>query len=133
MSAKERTGELPYVSVFGANVAEPEGKLTIVNCWPPCGTKLLMGAAMSAPVSAVGLAKVRRPYVVALPMPKSYVGDPLLLKTPVNAITPLFGCNVPLFVKPLLAMVVVPVAVLLRKVPALLKACPEAQQCWYIS
>jgi hypothetical protein len=66
----ERTGELPKVSVFGAKVAVPDGKLRIVNCCPPCGTKLLTGAAMSAPLRATGLTNVSRPYVDAPPMPK---------------------------------------------------------------
>ena len=83
-SVKERTGELPKVSVFGENVAVPDGKVMIWNCCPPCGTKLLMGAALRGPARLTALAKASRPYVVALPMPKSYAGDPLLVKAALN-------------------------------------------------
>src|SRR5438067_106946 len=102
----------------------------IWNCCPPCGTKLLIGAAMSAPVRVTGFENDSRPKVVALPMPKSYAGDPLLVNVEFNAITPLLGCIVPLLAKPMVWIVVVPVAVLLRKVPALLNGWPAAQQCW---
>jgi hypothetical protein len=56
------------------------------------------------------------------------VGEPLLLKTPLKLITPLCGWSVPLFAK--LWIVVVPVATLLRNVPALLNGWLALQQCW---
>src|SRR3954452_5240857 len=96
-------------------------------CCPPCGTNPLIGAAVSAPVSAAGFANDKRPYADALPMPKLYAGDPLLVKV-VKAITPLSASIVPLFAKVVIG--VVPTAPLFRNVPALLQGCPAPQQCW---
>src|SRR3954451_20669018 len=105
----------------------------IWNCCPPCGTKLLIGAAVRGPARLTAFAKAIRPYVVALPMPKSYAGEPLLVNVELSWINPLFSCIVPLLAKGMLWIVVVPVAVLFRNVPVLLKPCAAAQQFWYIN
>src|SRR3954451_23392727 len=95
----------------------------IWNCCPPCGTKLLIGAAVRGPDRLAALAKASRPYVVALPMPKSYAGGPLLVNVELSWTNPLFSCIVPLLAKGMVWIVVVPVAVLFRNVPLLLKPC----------